>query len=303
MCPDVSPPDPRINAYRPDLADLALKGEVEAARFVAAERFRVAAATAPLRRAPSERAALDTEALRGEEVRVFETIPEGWSWVQLAADRYVGWMPRAALAGPGLEPTHRVSALRTFAFAEPDIKSPPLAALPLGAVVTAIGEAEDKNARYRLIDPAGAVVVQHLAPLGERAADWTAIAELFIGTPYLWGGKTSLGIDCSGLIQIALQTCGIAVPRDTDMQEAALGALLPLDAGMPRLQRGDLVFWRGHGGFMRDCDTLIHANAHHMAVANEPLASALERLERRGLRPTAIRRLEPRIATTPAAGL
>jgi cell wall-associated NlpC family hydrolase len=289
----VSGLDPRLNAFRPDLADLALKGRAEAERFVAGEDFRVTAGNAPLRRAPSDLAALDTEALRGETVRVFETTSEGWCWAQLAADRYVGWVPRAALAVPGPEPTHRVTALRTFAFTEPDIKSPPLAALPLGAAVAVVGEAEDHNARYALIEPAGAVVVQHLQPLGEVAADWTAIAELFHATPYLWGGKTGLGIDCSGIVQIAFQMCGIASPRDTDMQAARLGTALPLDGGLPPLRRGDLVFWEGHVGFMRDAETLLHANAHHMAVASEPVVAALERLGGRGLQPTAVRRVAP----------
>ncbi len=283
--------DPRLNAYRPELADLALKGQIAAARFVAGEDYRVVAPQAPVRRAPSDRAALDTEALLGETVRVFETNSEGWSWVQLAADRYVGWMPRATLAALGPRPTHRVSALRTFAFSEPDIKSVPLAALPLGAAVAVVGTAEDSNARYALIDPEGAVVAQHLAPLGATEPDWTAVAERFVGTPYLWGGKTVLGIDCSGLVQVALRTCGITAPRDTDMQEVDLGAALPLADDLPPLQRGDLVFWRGHVGFMRDADDLLHANAHQMAVTSEPLAAALERMARRGYRPTAVRRL------------
>ncbi len=137
------------------------------------------------------------------------------------------------------------------------------------------------------------MVVQHLAPLGERETDWTAVAERFLGTPYLWGGKTSLGIDCSGIVQIAFEACGIAAPRDTDMQQAALGTALPLDAGLPPLRRGDLVFWKGHVGFMRDAETLLHANAHHMAVASEPLSTTLERLAKRGLEPTVVRRVDP----------
>ena len=172
-------------------------------------------------------------------------------------------------------PTQKVRALRTFAFAGPDIKQPPLAALPLGAEVAVTGEAEDKNARYALISPAGAVVVQHLAPLDAVVPDWVAVAEMFLGTPYLWGGKTSLGIDCSGLVQVALREAGIAAPRDTDVQEAALGKALALGSGLPALRRGDLVFWKGHVGIMRDAENLLHANAHHMAVAVEPLRTTL----------------------------
>jgi cell wall-associated NlpC family hydrolase len=295
--------DPRLNAARSDLADLALRGRVEAARFVSGEEFRVAAPHAPLRRAPSQRAPLDTEALRGEPARVFETNAEGWSWAQLTTDRYVGWVPRAALAVPGTKPTHKVSVIRTFAFSEPDIKSVPLDALPLGAAVSVVGEAEDRNARYALIEPAGAVVVQHLSPIAARASDWTAIAERFVGTPYLWGGKTSLGLDCSGLVQLAFQTCGVAAPRDSDMQESSLGDALPLESGLPLLKRGDLVFWRGHVGLMQDAEMLLHANAHHMAVVSEPLAEALARAEGKGFRPTAVRRVDPAIATAPFEAL
>ncbi len=282
---------------------MTLQGRVAAARFVAGEDHVVAAAQAPLRRAPSPEAALDTEALCGEVVRVFETRPDGWCWVQLAADRYVGWLERAALTEPKAPPTHRVSALRTFAFSEPDIKSPPLAGLPLGAAVAVTGEAEDKNARYALIEPHGAVVVQHLSPIGDALEDWTGVAEMFLGAPYLWGGKTSLGLDCSGLVQIALEMCGIDAPRDTDMQEAAIGEALPLKNGLPSLMRGDFVFWRGHVGIMRDPETLLHANAHHMTTASEPLAVTMKRLEKQGLRPTGVRRVRARIATPPHDGL
>jgi cell wall-associated NlpC family hydrolase len=232
-----------------------------------------------------------TETLRGEEVALFETTADGWAWVQLAGDRYVGWTPAGALGEPDPGPTHKVTALRTFVFSEPDIKSPPLAALPLGARVAVNDMTEDRNARYALIAPAGAVVLQHLAPVDAFESDFTAVAERFIGTPYLWGGKTGLGLDCSGLVQVALGACGIAAPRDADMQETSVGSQLPLGPDLPRLARGDLVFWKGHVGIMRDPETLLHASAHHMAVASELLGVTVARHLGRGLPITGIRRL------------
>ena len=283
--------DPRLNAFRPDLADASLQGRVEAARFVSGEAFRVVAPQTPVRKAPAENARLETEALCGELVSVFETAA-GWAWGQLHADRYVGWMPADALSKQAPEPTHKVSAVRALVFGKPDIKEPPLRALSFGARVTVTGEAEDKNARYALIAPAGAVVVQHLAPLDAFERDWTAVAERFLGTPYLWGGKSAFGIDCSGLLQVALQACGIAAPRDTDLQETALGNAIGDATDHPPLRRGDIVFWRGHLGIMRNGSELLHANAHHMAVGIEPLATATERIARRGEMVTSIRRIE-----------
>lgn len=283
--------DPRLNAFRPDLADLRLSGKVAAGRFVAGEPYRVSAAHAPVRRAPADDAMLLTEGLFGEAVLVFEETADGWAWGQLVTDRYVGWIPLACLARDMTKPTHQVSALRTFAFSRPDIKSPPRLGLPFGSQVCAVGKAEDKNASYALIAPAGAVVAQHLQPVGAAEADWTEVAERFIGAPYLWGGKTGLGIDCSGLVQVALAACGIAALRDSDMQEAELGNELPLAGGMPPLRRGDLIFWKGHVGLMRDSETLLHANAHYMAVASEPLTEAVSRLRAKGTEVTSVRRI------------
>jgi cell wall-associated NlpC family hydrolase len=286
--------DRRLNAFRPDLADIRLKGRVEADAFVEGRLERVLVSSAALRREPRPDAAQETEALFGEDVLVFDVDEEGFAWVQLARDGYVGWIASAALGAAGGEPTHRVGVPRTLLFPGPDIKMPPLMGLPMGARICARGDAEDRNARYVLAAPAGAVVSQHIRLIDHAAADFVGVAERFVGVPYLWGGKTTLGIDCSGLVQVALGMAGINAPRDTDMQERGLGSGLPV--GAP-LRRGDLVFWKGHVGIMLDADCLLHANAHHMMTVAEPLADTVARAEARGSGITGIRRFRDAATT------
>jgi cell wall-associated NlpC family hydrolase len=261
---------PRLTPARPDLAARHLQGKVAAARFVDGEPREVIEAHVPLRRAPAPDAPLDTEALMGERVTVYETTEEGWAWGQLDGDGYVGFLPANGLGAPGPAPTHRVSALRTLVFPAPSFKLPPIGALPLGARL-AVARTEGRFARTAA---GGYVPAAHLAPAASREADFVAVAERFLGTPYLWGGKTSLGLDCSGLVQVALAACGLACPRDTDMQQVALGE--PAAGGARR--RGDLIFWKGHVAIARDEGTMIHANAFHMAVAIEPIEQAIARI-------------------------
>lgn len=268
------PLDTRINAFRADLAAEHLRGKVDSQRFVTGRVFEVVEPIADLRRSPMHTAPLDTQALMGEHVTVYETTEEGWVWGQLASDGYVGWLSANALGLPGPEPTHKVTALRTLGFPAPDIKLPPMIALPMGARVAVTNEDE----RFAITTAGIHLPVRHLAPFSASESDFVAVAERFLGSPYLWGGKTSLGTDCSGLVQIALQAAGIACPRDSDMQAQALGTAVPLDA----LKRGDFVFWKGHVAIARDHDTLVHANAHHMMVAIEPVGTALARIEAAG---------------------
>jgi hypothetical protein len=278
--------DSRVTPARSDLAAKHLQGQVAAERFVDGVLREVVEAQAPLRSTPEPDAPLDTEALRGERVTIYEEDGEGWCWGQLAADGYVGFMPQQALAPPGPEPTHRVAALRTFVFPGPSIKLPPLMALSLGSRIAVVRF--DRG--FGWLAASGCIPEQHLAPVDTIEPDYVAVAERFVGAPYLWGGKTSLGVDCSGLVQVALNAAGLACPRDSDMQEQALGTPIGTSE-MGKLQRGDLIFWKGHVAIVRDADTLVHANAFHMAVAVEPIVEALRRIAAAGSAPTSVRRL------------
>ena len=235
-------------------------------------RSRVATEVLDLKRSPRPDASLDTQLLYGESVTVYED-DDGWGWVQAARDGYVGYAAMNALVPGAPASTHRVTVRRTFLYPAPDMKQPVLGALPLDGRVGA----EGMNGAFAKIAGHGFVVAAHLAPLESPAPDFVAVAEMLRGTPYLWGGKSSLGIDCSGLVQVAAAVAGRAMPRDTDMQ-AEIGHSVPVDAALTHLERGDLVFWKGHVGIMQDSHLLIHANAHHMLVESEPLLVARARI-------------------------
>ena len=277
--------DPRLTPARPELATKHLEGKVAATRFVEGKAHEVAAPQAAVRRAPASDAPLDTEALKGERVTVYETTAEGWAWGQLDADGYVGWLPASVLRAPGPAATHKVAVPRTFVFPGPSIKLPPVEVLSFGCRLAIAHIAE-----FFAVAPSGGhVPKRHLAPLDAMETDFVTVAERFLGVPYLWGGKTSLGLDCSGLVQVALTACGISCPRDSDMQERALGA--PLATGLEQLRRGDLLFWKGHVAIARDAATLVHANAFHMAVEIEPIGEAVRRIKVAGGELTSVRRV------------
>jgi cell wall-associated NlpC family hydrolase len=288
----MGPFDPRVSPVRPDLAAMHLKGKVEAGRFAHGQLREVIDAQAPVRGAPAPDAPLLTEALKGERITVYELTEEGWAWGQLEADGYVGWLPSNALASPGLAPTHKVAVPRTLVFPAPSIKMPPMGALPFGSRI-AIARAEGQLA---VMASGGFVPARHLVSVGSTADDPIAVAEMFLHVPYLWGGKTSAGMDCSGLVQVALTACGISCPRDSDMQEHALGRELPPSTVFSDLRGGDLVFWKDHVALARDRSTLIHANGFHMAVAIEPVREAIERIRTSASNVTRVRRIEQKIA-------
>ena len=278
--------DPRLTPARPDLAAKYLEGKVKAARFVESEIFEIVEALAPLREGPSGQAELRTQALKGERVTIYDRNGEGFAWGQLNGDGYVGWLPDRALAKPAAKPTHKITALSTFAFPGASIKLPPVATLVMGSVITVTRE----DGAFAVTREGWYLPRQHLVGVDRFEKDFVAVAERFVGTPYLWGGKSSLGIDCSGLVQVALNAAGTGCPRDSDMQQDGLGrALDPSETR--RLQRGDLIFWNGHVAIVRDAETIVHANAHHMAAAIENTREAIARIKAAGSEITAIKRL------------
>jgi hypothetical protein len=279
--------DPRINPYRRDIAAKHLEGRVTSAHFVEGTVREVIEPIADLRRDPAHEAPLDTQALKGERVTVYEVSEEGWAWGQIESDGYVGYLSANALGPVGPLPTHRVAVPRTFGFPGPDIKLPPMIALPMGARLDIKRHDNVRGTDFALNEYGWHFPLAHVAPLSQRQTNFVTVAEMFLNAPYLWGGKTSLGIDCSGLVQIALQAAGVPCPRDTYMQETALGQPVRLDA----LRRGDLIFWKGHVAIARDAETLVHANAHHMMVAAEPTKDAVIRIKQAGSDITSVKRL------------
>jgi hypothetical protein len=271
------PFDSRVTLARADLADAALEGQVRADRFAPTKPYRCAVPVTAIRRTADPAAEQWDQLLFGETFAVIE-IDGGWAWGQAARDAYVGyvWMGALALGADERPCTHRVAALRAYGFSRPDIKSAPVGLYSLNALMTV--EAED--GRFLKMYESGWFVRDQLAPIGVFETDPAGVAERYRGAAYLWGGRDSLGLDCSGLAQQAFYACGRACPRDSDMQ-AVMGAAVD-----GPLRRNDLVFWRGHVGLMLDDTRLLHANAFHMQVSSEPLAEAIARIGA----PTAYRR-------------
>jgi cell wall-associated NlpC family hydrolase len=283
------PLDRRLHAFRPDLADERLIGCVAATRFVAGRPARVGAPVVDLRPQPDWARGIDTQALWGEALTIFDE-QDGWAWVQLSQDGYVGYVPSDAILSNDdgtIAPTHRITALRSFVYEAPDLKRPVSRALSMGSRLTIVEIVEHRGTGYGLLDDGRAVIAGHLAPIdGRHETDYVDLAARLVETPYLWGGRSAFGIDCSGLVQLCMMMTGRNAPRDSDMQADTLGRPIERDA----LQRGDLVFWKGHVAIMEDPVTLLHANGRTMTVAREGFEDAVARIAALYGPPTGFRR-------------
>ncbi|SEH79715.1 NlpC/P60 family protein [Rhizobium tibeticum] len=278
--------DRRLHAYRADLAEAGLEGRVDALRFVAGAPAQVAVPVIGLRPAPDLAKGIDTELLLGEDVTVFDRA-NGWCWVKAASDGYVGYLPETALSDALATPTHIVTVQRTFLYQEAELRKPCKAILSMGSRVRIVGEADTRGNRYAMLEDGTAIFAKHLQPIGEgEGGDYVEVASRFLETPYLWGGRSGLGIDCSGLVQLSMLMTGRSAQRDTDMQAATLGE--PIHRS--ELRRGDLVFWKGHVAVLEDPETIIHANGHTMTVARENLEDAIKRIGWLYEQPTGYRR-------------
>jgi cell wall-associated NlpC family hydrolase len=278
--------DPRITPARDDIAAAILKEKISAPRYVDGTPKIIVRGRMALRAEPFSDSRQETELLFGTRFMVYQEAG-GWAWGQSDYDGYVGYVHTIACDTARLAPGHRVCALATPLLPSPNIKKPPLDMLFMNAQVEIVGRRDG----FAELAPHGFVHESHLAPLNSFFPDWVGVAERYLDTPYVWGGITHAGMDCSGLVQTALKACGRNCPRDADMQEAQLGHTVTLAADLGGLKRGDLIFWDGHVGIMRDDKTLLHANAHHMCVASETLAGAVSRISNAAGPVTSVRRL------------
>jgi len=272
---DAASLDPRINAFRPDLADLSLRNNVTSRRYVEPVLRQCVRGLLPMLAEPKLDAKQTSQIRYGEFLDVFEERADGFAWVQNRTDRYVGYIPSQNTFSEEIaDLALRVKALSTFVYPEPDIKSPPLDELTLGSYVR-LGKSDGA---FRTLPDGGFVFAKHVVPAAEvETPDYVFTAGRMLNAPYLWGGRTPKGIDCSGLVQLSLALAGFEVPRDSDMQREALGQSLPDHWRDMQWRRGDIVFFPGHVGIMTNTSDMIHASAHDMKVVVEPLFDVVTR--------------------------
>jgi cell wall-associated NlpC family hydrolase len=267
--------DRRLNAYRADLADARLRGVVAAPLYVEGRAARIVVGRAPVRRTPEAQAEIDTFCHYGERVLVFGEAG-GHAWCQSLFDFYVGYVEASHVAiGPAPDPTHFVATLGSYCYDAPDLRSAVADFLPRhSAVAVAETGLVTRGTEYARLDTGSYLPLACLAPQPPRSSDIVAAAALYLGVPYLWGGRSWLGIDCSGLVQSAFRDIGVTVPRDTDMQRDAIGEAAAVGRAAD-LRRGDLLYLPGHVLIHAGDGAVIHADGISMIVRRDGLAGLI----------------------------
>ena len=275
--------DPREHPYKKNVAASYLKNEIVSERYVDGETTKVTASLLPMHCEPDFRATRASELLFGEIFTIYD-LTENWAWGQSQTDGYVGFVPAKSLSEELVAATHEVGVLRTYAFSCPNLKSEILTTLHMTSRVLVTCE----QGGYYFTDVGGWVPKSHLKRIGDYERDVVKIARKYLGAPYLWGGRSSFGLDCSGLVQLSLAGIGRSVPRDSDQQERSVGK--KLDNGLLDASPGDLLYMPGHVAMMSTLETVIHSNAFHMSVIEEPLGRLLDRLDTQKIRVSTVRR-------------
>lgn len=293
--PILDPLDKRLNAWREDIADEKLRGKIESKKFVKAKPGRVVAPIFDIKSEPDIYGQTQHQLLRGESVSVFD-VKDGWAWVQSERDGYVGYVPEQVISMSDISMvlTHTVCVPMTFCYPQAELRAPPLYSLSMGSSVIVTGSETVRGTDYALLQDGSAIIAKHLRPVNDYEQDFVTVCEHLIHTPYLWGGSSGFGIDCSGLIQLSMRMCGREELRDSDMQAATIGEEIDPGDNLQNLHRGDLIFWRGHAGVHKGSThkipQIIHASGHTMTVASEPIHEALERIEYLYEKPIGFRR-------------